>query len=337
MATKFSLTFWLKSLELEQYIETFQNHQITTQQQCLNLDEETLSDIGVSAVGHRRRILNHLPKDYFDDSSSKQDRFVAFQNPLSFQPALPKKEKNPRDSFLFREEEPVYQNDSTIQQPTYGNDAAVIDTLKKKEPQCVNSDKLKNTPKPAPRPVPRPRRTKMKNEDSDGNIKPEPVKRPTPAPRSSNTPSPTSTARPGSSNKNEASMKFEIEGVCESETSTDIDDFLNLYSKPIKNMEKLPSPCLNEDIQGKTPEFDTVYISGDETSLTSFDTKMDSNINTVGNDTKFENAEFDPLSGGYALKFPNVTGSETTNKDLLSQTFSAPRSVTAVRQEPVGN
>ena len=63
MATNFTLTFWLKSLELEQYIGTFQEHHITTHQQCLDLDENKLSDIGVNAVGHRRRILNHSVAD----------------------------------------------------------------------------------------------------------------------------------------------------------------------------------------------------------------------------------------------------------------------------------
>ena len=335
MATNFTLTFWLKSLELEQYISTFQEHHITTHQQCLDLDENKLSDIGVNAVGHRRRILNHLPKDFFDTASAKQsapDPFVAFQNPLNLQPDLPKKEKNPRDLFLFKDNQPLYENDETASQPIYENDADVADHLSKKEPQYTNLEKL-NTPKPVPRPVPRPRRTKIKKEDSDGTARPEPMNRPRPAPRSGSSPSPTSAWGP---TKTESATKFELEGVCVSESS-DRDSFLELYSKPVKNMAKLPSPCLNEEIQGKTPEFETTYISGDESSLNSLDGKVDSNVKNVSIDTKFENAEFDPMSGGYSLKTENSMGVNQSDKNVLSQTFPVPSSEKPDTKESASN
>ena len=308
MATSFSVEFWLKSLELAQYVEPFKQHGIKTQEQCLHLDKEKLKELGVAAVGHQRRILNHLPKDIltetYKSTSQNPDSFVAFQNPLSqnFQPALPKKEKSARDSFLFKDNQPLYVNDE------------VEESVTKTEPSYINLDKTSSTPKPAPRPVPRPRRarTKMKNDaDSSVPVKPEPVKRPTPAPRKSS--SPTSANTLASSISNGASIKFDVDGVCETETSTD--DILELYSKPIKNIavDKLPSPCLNEDIQGQTPEFDTVYASGDEGSLNSLEERLDSGKFHAFSDTKFENAEFDPLSCAYSLKFPS------TSQDTKSQ------------------
>ena len=296
MATSFSVEFWLKSLELAQYVEHFKLHGIETQEQCMHLDEEKLSKIGVAATGHQRRILNHLPTDNYTETLQNPDTFVAFQNPISqsFQPALPKKEKSARDSFLFRDDQPIYGND----------DVHIAGT--KNEPAYINFDKLTDKPKPAPRPVPRPRRNKMKN-DSDSNAtgKPEPVRRPTPAPRKS--PSPTSASTPTSSISNGASIKFDIDGVCETETSTD--DILELYSKPLKNVkaDKLPSPCLNDDIQGQTPDFDTVYVSGDEGSLNSLDERLDSGKIHAFSDTKFENAEFDPLSGAYSSKLSSTS------------------------------
>ena len=312
MATNFSLEFWLKSLELEQYIELFKLQGIKTQEQCLNLDEDKLIQLGVAAIGHQRRILNHLPKDYFAETS-KSNPFVAFQNPLSqnFQPALPKKEKKARDSFLFRDNRPLYENDDIKD---------IQGSVTKSEPAYINSDKSSSTPKPAPRPVPRPRRARMKKDnDSSESVKPEPVKRPTPAPRKS--PSPTSANTPTSSISNGASVKFDIDGACETETSTD--DILELYSKPIKNVavDKLPSPCLNEDIQGQTPEFDTVYVSGDEGSLNSLDERLDSDKTHAFSDTKFENAKFDPLSGAYSLKFPSAF---SDTKSQLSHELKEP-------------
>ena len=312
MATVFSLKFWLKSLELEQYLDLFQEHHITTHQQCLHLNEQTLNEIGVAAVGHQRRILNHLPKDYLPDndpSKSEAATNVAFQNPLNqkIQPVLPKKEKKAQDSFLFKDDQPIYVNDD--------------DLVKKNEPDYINFDKS-GTPKPAPRPVPRPRKSKPKKEGSDENMKQESVNRPTPAPRSTSiTTTPTSEANTSTVNLNDGVFKFDIVGACVSESSTE-DDFAMLYSKPIKNTDKLPSPCLNEDIQGKTPEFDTVYISGDEASLNSLDETLNSNAGS--RDTKFENAEFDPLSGAYTVKFADVQQDTKQGNETFSGVNSTP-------------
>lgn len=51
MAEHHSLQYWLESINLPQYYLGFVQHGVYTLERCENLDEETLSEIGVSLEG----------------------------------------------------------------------------------------------------------------------------------------------------------------------------------------------------------------------------------------------------------------------------------------------
>ncbi|KAL3880515.1 hypothetical protein ACJMK2_032749 [Sinanodonta woodiana] len=70
---------WLESLNLGQYIGQFLEHNIDTLEQCSVLDDQTLQEVGVSLVGHRKRILNHLPtvdEDVYVNENLVVEKFI---------------------------------------------------------------------------------------------------------------------------------------------------------------------------------------------------------------------------------------------------------------------
>jgi len=53
---------WLKSIHLQQYIQALVDAGYDSTTQCASLTDAILFDIGVTLLGHRKRILAYLPK-----------------------------------------------------------------------------------------------------------------------------------------------------------------------------------------------------------------------------------------------------------------------------------
>ncbi len=63
-----SVKHWLQSINLEQYLENLESGGYNTLNQCANLNDETLEGLGITLLGHKKRILAYLPKpDTFSD------------------------------------------------------------------------------------------------------------------------------------------------------------------------------------------------------------------------------------------------------------------------------
>ncbi|XP_053398517.1 arf-GAP with Rho-GAP domain, ANK repeat and PH domain-containing protein 1-like isoform X3 [Mercenaria mercenaria] len=161
MAEHHSLQYWLESINLPQYYLDFIQHGLITREQCASLDEQTLTNIGVTLPGHQRRILTHLPND---------DNWIENETTV---PNLPPKKKSVRDSYLFQDRKPP---DSLNVQTNSGN----ID-------KTTGLDSVKVSPRPVPRPRQKSSHLKSPattpNEITPNEEKPKPTKRPTPAPR----------------------------------------------------------------------------------------------------------------------------------------------------------
>nr|XP_033782702.1 arf-GAP with Rho-GAP domain, ANK repeat and PH domain-containing protein 3 isoform X2 [Geotrypetes seraphini] len=54
------IAVWLSSIHLEKYQNNFEQHGYHTVKDVLSLDNEALQQIGITATGHRKRILNHV-------------------------------------------------------------------------------------------------------------------------------------------------------------------------------------------------------------------------------------------------------------------------------------
>lgn len=155
MAEHHPLQYWLESLNLPQYYLNFSQHGILTKSECCALDEQRLTDIGITMPGHQRRILSHL-----------------HTWPESITPILPPKKKSARDSFLLKD---------NFQAPTEAsqNQSILITTKDGALLYAEESNRVKTSPKP----VPRPRSNKPKSPVPPNEDKPKPAPRPTPAPR----------------------------------------------------------------------------------------------------------------------------------------------------------
>jgi hypothetical protein len=56
-----SINHWLEGIQLDVYTQNFESSGYFDLSQCVSLTEENLDAIGVSPLGHRKRILAHLP------------------------------------------------------------------------------------------------------------------------------------------------------------------------------------------------------------------------------------------------------------------------------------
>ncbi|XP_033742367.1 arf-GAP with Rho-GAP domain, ANK repeat and PH domain-containing protein 2-like isoform X2 [Pecten maximus] len=69
-----TLAGWLESLDLTQYIQNFRDVGIYKLQDCVTLDSDFLNDIGINLLGHRKRILEHLPLINIDKYHEERNR-----------------------------------------------------------------------------------------------------------------------------------------------------------------------------------------------------------------------------------------------------------------------
>ncbi|XP_021342197.1 arf-GAP with Rho-GAP domain, ANK repeat and PH domain-containing protein 2-like isoform X1 [Mizuhopecten yessoensis] len=69
-----TLATWLESLDLEQYIQNFRDVGIFNLKDCVTLDSDFLNDIGINLLGHRKRILEHLPLIDINKYHEEHDR-----------------------------------------------------------------------------------------------------------------------------------------------------------------------------------------------------------------------------------------------------------------------
>ncbi len=57
-----SVKLWLQSINLEQYLDTLESGGYGTLEQCSRLTDEMLEELGITLLGHKKRILAYLPK-----------------------------------------------------------------------------------------------------------------------------------------------------------------------------------------------------------------------------------------------------------------------------------
>lgn len=62
------ITVWLAKVHLEQYADTFRQHGLATAGAAQGLGHEELRQLGISATGHRKRILRLLQAGTVEDS-----------------------------------------------------------------------------------------------------------------------------------------------------------------------------------------------------------------------------------------------------------------------------
>ena len=55
-----TLKEWLDSINMGQYLENFTNQSFVTPRQILEITEDELKELGVLAVGHRKKILKSV-------------------------------------------------------------------------------------------------------------------------------------------------------------------------------------------------------------------------------------------------------------------------------------
>ncbi|XP_030067056.1 arf-GAP with Rho-GAP domain, ANK repeat and PH domain-containing protein 3 isoform X2 [Microcaecilia unicolor] len=78
------IAIWLSSIHLEKYQNNFEQHGYHTVKDVLALDNEALQQIGITATGHRKRILNHaryIPRNYETQLRAQTE---PLDNPCSF-------------------------------------------------------------------------------------------------------------------------------------------------------------------------------------------------------------------------------------------------------------
>ncbi|XP_062580578.1 arf-GAP with Rho-GAP domain, ANK repeat and PH domain-containing protein 1-like isoform X2 [Saccostrea cucullata] len=121
-----TLEEWLSNLDLGQYLPNFQAAGITEISHLFALDDGFLTDVGVSLLGHRKRILEHLPS--VSGSSAGEEDYVNCPSPLGLgpqvddiyanipqnvteierRPSVPKTlEPKPSKSYSFNKKKPV--------------------------------------------------------------------------------------------------------------------------------------------------------------------------------------------------------------------------------------
>lgn len=69
-----TLAGWLESLDLTQYVQNFREVGIYRLEDCVTLDSDFLNDIGINLLGHRKRILEHLPLINIDKYHEERNR-----------------------------------------------------------------------------------------------------------------------------------------------------------------------------------------------------------------------------------------------------------------------
>ena len=334
MAEHHSLLYWLESINLAQYCNDFIQNGLTNREQFAGLDEQTLTNIGITLPGHQRRILTHLPNE---------SNWIENEKTL---PNLPPKKKSVRDSFLYQDHKPP---DSLSLQKNSGN-----------SDQNTGVDPVKVSPRPVPKP--RHKSTNLKSSDLTPNEaplpnedKPKPTKRPTPAPRklvSSKAPKQPENSHPdvhehmaspeetfkskdnhldfenltfgskdmqaqsgikdGSQNVLNLSNSVKLKDVCVGETSTDDSSFSGLFSFPVKeNIDKETKDVKGHGDSNDLEEED-LYINIDssgESVLKDLPARgqereiAEASLGACCETTeKYENAEFDPFSKTYQVK-----------------------------------
>lgn len=85
-----ALAEWLQKLRLDQYVETFEQNELRSLQDCQHLTDEGLTRLGVLLPGHRKRILSGLSK-FFAELPSSAGR-----------PQLPPRRPVPKKRHIFR-------------------------------------------------------------------------------------------------------------------------------------------------------------------------------------------------------------------------------------------
>ncbi|KAL5013055.1 hypothetical protein ScPMuIL_011606 [Solemya velum] len=69
-----SVKEWLATIELQHYSDLFSKAGLRKLSQCYSLDEKALCDIGITLLGHRKRILERLPSDIYEVPPPRQGR-----------------------------------------------------------------------------------------------------------------------------------------------------------------------------------------------------------------------------------------------------------------------
>lgn len=150
METNGTLEGWLQNLSLEQYLSTFQNAGFTSLEHCTSLDDDLLNIIGITPLGHRKRILSHLPV-------IKEGEYDFPKTPLALQ------------NDLTTESSPSC-NLNTSENNGDGSDRP------RPVPKPRKTKRIKNTSETepsdsSPRPVPAPRVVSSKNSQGSINLK----------------------------------------------------------------------------------------------------------------------------------------------------------------------
>ncbi|XP_064636012.1 arf-GAP with Rho-GAP domain, ANK repeat and PH domain-containing protein 1-like isoform X2 [Lineus longissimus] len=176
MATQ-TIHDWLKGIQLDCYAQLFESSGYFDLTQCISLTEDNLNAIGVGPLGHRKRILAHLPDadilfglvpapppqqleqcvDYVNLPDG--DDYVNVQDDVGNVPALPPKTDRPAESLRPK---PAPRNRRSVARSRAGSDM-------KETEQEVSSLSENNGQRKRPVPQPRARMSpglKQKPNDS---------------------------------------------------------------------------------------------------------------------------------------------------------------------------
>lgn len=85
------IAMWLATVHLEQYADTFRRHGLATAGAARGLGQEELRKLGISATGHRKRILRLLQAGAAEGSPDPQSDSVMEPFPSPAPQALPPK------------------------------------------------------------------------------------------------------------------------------------------------------------------------------------------------------------------------------------------------------
>lgn len=191
LPTPTNLAEWLQNLDLFQYYDNFVNSGISTLEHCTSLDSHFLNDIGVTLLGHRKRILEHVPllnvEKYHEERNKAKTLTSSPSNTLAQQMAnagaeiLRERERNSlfnlrTGSFTSTKPESLELADvpeMSPPPPALCPGAAAAKTTMDLPPSYEDVTKQPHTktnfPVPAkrkPRPVPKPRTTVRKHSSS---------------------------------------------------------------------------------------------------------------------------------------------------------------------------
>ncbi|XP_060080907.1 arf-GAP with Rho-GAP domain, ANK repeat and PH domain-containing protein 1-like [Ylistrum balloti] len=134
-----TLATWLESLDLLQYVQNFIDVGIYKLEDCVTLDSDFLNDIGINLLGHRKRILEHLPLiniDRYHEERNRaksvrtlppnQDSHFTYPSPskgeVTAEIVLPKRSKSEKKNNNMSHMYPVVQKDLPPISPTTPTD-----------------------------------------------------------------------------------------------------------------------------------------------------------------------------------------------------------------------